>query len=208
MDRESLIHTLKKATANAYDVYFELYVEYFEKGDDPAEALKAILEYPFEIGDTKDENPQKITVKEENRIAHALEDLVCGAADRIAEMNCSKDEFYKKLYSAVFCTNNELFPQSREEKVIALKILSEKAMAVPYFQIDHVDEFSKEEFEETITKIDSQIQEALCLMRRYFDTAPEMVAQLLRISDAISGRREKILFWTVIINKFRGNDRD
>ncbi len=208
MDREGLLNTLKKASANTYDIYSELYARYFEKGDEPVEALSLILEYPYNIGDIEDETPREIKRQDENRITYVLEDLVCGVADRIAEMNYTKDIFYQKLYDAVFCSENELFPQSREEKVIALKILSEKAIAVPYFQIERVEEFSQNEFEETIEKLHPEIQEAVSMIQRRFDTMPELVMQLLRIEDTISEKRERALFWSIVINKFRDNDKE
>lgn len=62
MDIERLKNTLKKASGNTTDIYFMLYTDYFENGDNPAEALKIILEYPNEIGDQKDENPSNISL--------------------------------------------------------------------------------------------------------------------------------------------------
>lgn len=207
MDRENLINTLDKATANAFDVYFELYTKYFENGDEPEAALELILEYPKEIGDTKDKNPQNIKLSDKSRISVAFTELICSTASRLAELNYTKQEFYKKLYETVFCSGSELFPQKKEEKVIALQILSERAMAVPYWQIDKVEKVSKEEFDQTISNLLPQIQEALCMLRRRFDTTFEMVSQLMRIADTITERKEQVIFWTVIVNKIRNNDR-
>ncbi len=122
MEKESLLNTLDKATANAVDVYFDLYTTYFEDGKEPEEALRTILEYPNEIGDTKDKNPQSISLQDETKLFFSLEELICGIAERLAEMNLPQDEYYKKLYRNVFNSDNELYPQSKEEKVIALKI--------------------------------------------------------------------------------------
>lgn len=208
MDRDSLIDTLEKATANAYDVYYELYTKYLEKGDAPAEALEVILDFPGKIGDTKDRNPQRIKRQEEKRIISVFDDLICGMASRIAEMNDTKEVFYKKLYEAVFCSDSEILPQSKEEKVIALKILSERAVAVPYYQTDEIERFSEDEFEETVMEIRPQLQEAFCMLQRQFPMLPEMVSQLLRIADGISDRRERIVFWSIAMSKFRNDDRD
>lgn len=208
MDRDGLMNTLKKATANAYDVYFDLYTEYFEKGDAPEEALEIILDYPGKIGDTKDKNPQCIKRQDEKRITITFDDLICGVASRIAEMNYTKEEFYKKLYAVVFCSDSEISPQSKEEKVIALKILSERAVAVPYFQIGEIESFSEDEVEKTVIEIRSQLQEAFCMLQRQFPMMPEMVSQLLRIADSISDRRKRIVFWTIAMSKFRNDDRD
>lgn len=208
MDRDSLVNTLEKATANAYDVYFELYTKYFENGDAPEEALEIILEYPGKIGDTEDKNPQRIKRQDENRITNAFSELICGMASRIAEMNYPQEEFYKRLYDAVFCSDNGISPQNKEEKVVALKILSERAVAVPYFQIDEMERFSEDEFDETIRKIHPQLREAFCVLQRHFTILPEMVSQLLRIADGISDKRERIAFWSIVMSKFRNDDRD
>ncbi len=60
MNREDLLNTLNKATANATDVFFDLYTEYLENGEEPEEALQIILEYPKIIGDSEDKNPLTI----------------------------------------------------------------------------------------------------------------------------------------------------
>lgn len=208
MDRDSLTNTLKKATANAYDVYFDLYTTYFEKGDAPEEALEVILDYPGKIGDTKDKNPQRIKLQEEKRITFVFEDLICGIAGRIAEMDYSKKDFYKKLYEAVFCSDSELLPQSKAEKVIALKILSEQAVAVPYYKISGIERFEEDEFEEIVMKIRPQVQEAFCMLQRQFPMMPEMVSQLLRIADSISDKRQRVVFWTIVMSKLRNDDRN
>lgn len=208
MDNENLLNALEKATANAVDVYFDLYSRYFENGEEPEEALRTILEYPNEIGDTKDKNPQNITRQDEKRLYHSLEDMVCGMAERIAEKNLSQKEFYKKLYTNIFNSDDELRPQSKEEKVIALKILSETAMAVPYFPIKEADKISKEEFEQAVDDLRPKIQEAFCMLQRRFSTTPELGAQIVRIADEISGKKEKIIFWTVIINRLRNGNKN
>ena len=208
MEKESLLNTLDKATANAVDVYFDLYTTYFEDGKEPEEALRTILEYPNEIGDTKDKNPQSISLQDETKLFFSLEELICGIAERLAEMNLPQDEYYKKLYRNVFNTDNELYPQSKEEKVIALKILSERAVAVPYFPIEEMDKISKEEFEQTVQDLRPSIQEAFCMLQRRFSNMPERIAQILRIADKITDKREKIIFWTVIINKMRSVNKN
>ena len=208
MEKESLLNTLDKATANAVDVYFDLYTTYFEDGKEPEEALRTILEYPNEIGDTKDKNPQSISLQDETKLFFSLEELICGIAERLAEMNLPQDEYYKKLYRNVFNSDNELYPQSKEEKVIALKILSERAVAVPYFPIEEMDKISKEEFEQTVQDLRPSIQEAFCMLQRRFSNMPEGIAQILRIADKITDKREKIIFWTVIINKMRSVNKN
>ena len=85
MNRDSLLDTLNKATANAVDVYFDLYTNYFENSDRPQEALKIILEYPKKIGDIEDKNPQSIMRRDEYRITLIYEEIISGTASRIAE---------------------------------------------------------------------------------------------------------------------------
>lgn len=208
MEKESLLNTLDKATANAVDVYFDLYTKYFENGNEPEEALRIILEYPKEIGDTKDKNPQSISRQEETRLFFSLEELVCGIAERIAEMNLTQEEYYKRLYNNIFNSNNEVYPQSKEEKVIALKILSERAMAVPYFPIEETDRISREEFQQIVQDLRPSIQEAFYMLQRRFSTTPELGAQMVRIADKITGKKEQIIFWTVILNKLRSGDKN
>lgn len=208
MDKEGLTKTLEKATANAYDVYFDLYTKYFESGDSPEEALEIILDYPGKIGDTEDNNPQYIKRKDARRITIAFDEWICGTANRIAEFNYPKKEFYQKLYATVFCSDNVIAPQSKEEKVIALKILSERAVAVPYYQLYDVENISETEFDKIMQQIHPQLHEAFCMLQRPFSTMPEMVSQLLRIADCITDRRLRIVFWTITMSKFKNIDRN
>ena len=204
MNEEGLKKILENASGNTTDIYFEIYTDYFENGDNPVEALKIILEYSNEIGDRKDENPIKIDYREECRLVAAFEEMISGVTDRIVGMNLTKNEFYEKLYSAIFNSNNEIFPQTKEEKVIALKILSESVGAVPYYQILDVEKVSKEEFESGIVRLWSYMQEAIhMLMHRKFSTTPEEAAQVLRIADELTDWKDKVIFWTFLINALR-----
>lgn len=203
MNREILLNRLTTAKGNATDVYFGLYTDFFEKGDEPEEALRMILEYSEEIGDTEDKNPAMIERQEESRLITAFEEIISGAANRIADRNLPKEEFYRKLYATVFSSDSELFPQSREEKVIALKILSESVNVVPYYQVRDTERVSKEEFESGIDRVWPSVQEAFYMLQRQFATTPEATVQLLRIADSISDKKDRIIFWTVIISKLR-----
>ena len=143
MNKENLLETLKRATANATDVYFELYTSYFENGDAPAEALEVILDYPGRIDD---KNSKSISYRDAVKMVCIFEDIVSGTASRIAKMNLTKEAFYQKLYEMIFASDNALYPQSKEEKVIALKILSERVLEVPYYQIVELD-ITEEDFD-------------------------------------------------------------
>lgn len=209
MNRESLIRTLESATANATDVYFKLYEDYLEKGDEPEEALRIILEYPREIGDTEDRNPQSIARQEESRMLYSLGDLVDGMTIRIAEMNLPQEDFYRRLYQALFRSDGDLCPQSKEEKVIALKILSERVWAVPYYQTVRTTELTKAEIEEGLETIQKKLQEAFYMLNRPFPAKPERAAQILRIADTITDRKLQIIYWTVILDHLRNKgERD
>lgn len=208
MQNENLLNTLKRASANATDVYFDLYESYFESGAEPEEALQIILEYPLEIGDVKDKHPQSITQQNESRLTLTFEDIIQGTANRIVQMNLSEKDFYKKLYTTIFCSDSDLYPKSKEEKVIALKILSERVGEVPYYQIKDFDKVSKEEFEDTIERLYPNLQEAFYMLQHQFETTPELAAQIIRIADDIADERERIVFWTVIINKLQSDEKD
>lgn len=203
MNRDSLLATLDNASANATDVYLRLYEDYFVNGDEPEEALRIILEYPREIGDVDDSNPQGITRQEENRITDSLESVINGTANRIADMNLTQSEFYKNLYMTLFESDNRVFPQSKEEKAITLKILSENVRAVPYYQVMEIDRISKEEFKEEIDNLQTHLQEAYYMLNRQFSTTPARAAEIVRIADTIEDRKRRIVFWTVIINSLR-----
>lgn len=210
MDVERLKDTLEKASGNTTDIYFELYTDYLENGDEPEEALRIILEYPSEIGDRKDKNPTNISHQEETRLIGMFEEMISGMTDRIADKNFTKKEFYKKLYFTIFHCDNEFFPQTREEKVIALKILSESVGMIPYYQVVDTEKISREEFEDGIERLLEYIQEGVhMLMHRQFSTTPDEAAQILRIADQIPDKRDQIIFWTFLINTLRRyNDRE
>ncbi len=206
MNREDLLNTLNKATANATDVFFDLYTEYLENGGEPEEALQIILEYPKIIGDSEDKNPLTIQRPDERKITLMFEDLICGTANRIAEMNTEQKDFYKKLYKIIFLSDSDLYPKSKEEKVIALKILSETAADVPYFQITKTDPISREEFALAMDTLHPQICEVLSMLRRSFPTVHERTAQILRIADSISDSKKRIIFWNFVIHQLQNND--
>ena len=203
MNRDSLLATLDNASANATDVYLRLYEDYFVNGDEPDEALRIILEYPREIGDVDDNNPQGITRQEENRITNSLENVINGTVNRIADMNLTQREFYTNLYKSLFESDNGVFPQSKEEKAITLKILSENVRAVPYYQVMEIDRISREEFNEEIDNLETHLQEAYYMLNRQFSTTPARAAEIVRIADTIEDRKRRIVFWTVIINSLR-----
>lgn len=206
MDVERLKDTLERASGNTTDIYFGLYADYMENESEAVEALKTILEYPKEIGDRKDKNPTNISYQEENRLIGIFEEMITGLTERITELNLTKDDFYKKLYFTIFNSDNELFPQKREEKVIALKILSESVSAVPYFQvIMYTEKISRDEFADGIGRLmeNKKIQEATHMLQRQFSTTPEEAAQLLRIEDGIADKKDRIIFWTFLINALR-----
>lgn len=203
MEVERLIETLERASGNTTDIYFSLYTDYIENESEAEEALKTILEYPKEIGDRKDKNPTNISYQEENRLIGIFEEMITGMTDRIVELNLAKDDFYKKLYSTIFHNNDELFPQDKKEKVIALKILSERVDVVPYFPIIETEKVSKEEFRDGIEKLTKHIQEVMHMLQRQYATTPDEAAQLLRIGDGIENKKDRIIFWTVLINALR-----
>ncbi|MDE5933221.1 MAG: hypothetical protein K2H40_12190, partial [Lachnospiraceae bacterium] len=90
-----------------------------------------------------------------------------------------------------------------EEKVIALKILSERVDMVPYFQVIDTEKISKEEFEDGIGRLTEHIQEATHMLLRQYATTPDEAAQLLRIGEGIEDRKDRIIFWTILINELR-----
>lgn len=207
MDAERLKRTLETATGNSTDIYFELYTDYFENGGEPEEALRIILEYPEEIGDENDNNPVKIRYSEEVSLIGMFEEMINGMTDRLAEMNLTKNIFYQKLYQNIFCCDNELFPQTKEEKVIALKILSESVGMVPYYQLLDTEEVSKDEFDDGMERILEYRQEAVhILMHRQFATTPDEAAQILRITNEITAEKDKIIFLAFLINVLRRNN--
>ena len=178
-------------------------MDYLENETNAVEALKIILEYPHEIGDKKDKESTNISFQEENRIIGIFEEMIVGMTDRIVELNLAKDDFYEKLYLTIFKNTNEFFPQEKNEKVIALKILSERAKMVPYFPIIETEKISKEEFGDGILKLTQCIQEAMHMLQRQYVTTPDEAAQLVRIGDGIEDRKERIIFWTVLISALR-----
>ena len=202
---EALIDRLKRASGNTTDVFYCLYTDFFEKSDKQEEALRIIIEYPGEIGDTNDENPTKISQQREAKCYLEFAKMITAIAYRIAEMNLSKEDYYKELYQKIFCSEDKLWPQDKEEKVISLRILAENVPA--YYQVIETEMVSKEEFEAGGKRITPKLQEALYMLEhRQFATTPEEIAQVLRIADSIDNSKEKIIFWTIILNNLRKSE--
>lgn len=207
MGTEHLLDTLDKATGNSMDVFYKLYMDYFENKEDPGESLRIILEYPKVIGDKEDRHPQTIPRQSERRITLMFEEIISGTANRIAVMNLTKEAFYTKLYHTIFCSDSGLYPQSREEKAVALKILSEKVLDVPYYQITETCPISREEFTGLMNTLRPDMQEAVCMLRRQFPTVHERTAQILRISDRITDQKARIVFWGFVMSQLE-HDRE
>lgn len=210
MNETKLLESLKTATGNSTDVFSQLYNDYFKNTNEKEkiEVLRLILEYPFRIGDTEDKNPLTISKEREYELVIKYESIISGVTNRMVDLNLSKEEFYEKLYKTIFASDDALYPRSEEEQIIVLKYLSEQVPDVPYFKIKRRIQISEEDFDERLEKLRPNIQEALHMFQRKFETTPESAAEIWRIVRDLTDEKDQVVLLTIILNFLQRNVKD
>ena len=150
---------LMTAKGNKYDVYYTLCDEYITENDEPYVVLKQILEFSDKIGVDDDSEPSNISLTEIKGIEEKYTSLIVEISEVLAEENLEEDEYYKKLYDAIFLSN--FLPRTKKTQATFLKILCENVRVVPYYQATNLVKLSNDEFATTFEKLKPHIIKAM-----------------------------------------------
>lgn len=201
---------LMTAKGNKYDVYYTLCDEYITENDEPYVVLKQILEFSDKIGVDDDSEPSNISLTEIKGIEEKYTSLIVEISEVLAEENLEEDEYYKKLYDAIFLSN--FLPRTKKTQATFLKILCENVRVVPYYQATNLVKLSNDEFATTFEKLKPHIIKAMHMLNRNFDTMTEVTSQIYQIEKSITDEQEKIVFLSFVfgflIRKRNNEDND
>lgn len=196
---EKLNRQLKESVGFKIDVFNSIYKEHVENSESPEEALRIIVEFDDEIG-SKDNDSAKFNKEEIRKTQNILWPLLRELIRAVIREDLEVDEFYKKLYKVVFCS--DLFPKDELTHAVLLKMISEDAGELPYFKLSNALDLSQEELSETVDSIVPWLKRAMTVLNRQFEKRTTETSQLWNIASELEPK-EQIVFWSVIIGAIK-----
>lgn len=188
----------ENATGNIYDIYFTLYKECILNQDNP----NIILQKLFIEVQNREFNDEGdgifINEKDVEEVIDLYFALLKVYVRTLVRENLEETEFYKRIYEVIFESN--IFPQDEKTKAILLYLLSEKIPGIPYFQAVNLLEMTGEEYKRAVQRLRPQIEKAMDVMNRGFESRTEEASQIYEIILDIENREDKIVFLSVFIN--------
>lgn len=176
-----------------------------EKDEDRIKCFREIIEFS---DSAIDENEYLDNSEEEAKalstIASRFYGLLSEMVKVLAKENKTEDEFYTRLYNAVFCT--DYFPKDEEDRGIVMFLLCRRIGLLPYYQAHSKITISENEFRDTIEKIEDKISAALFMIRNRFSTTREEAIELHDISKSLESDKEKAVYWTVVLSQLKRNE--
>ena len=198
------------ASGNTFDIYNQIYIKYIKDNlPDSRNAFRITLDYPYEVGDSKDQNPVAASLEKIAETNYRFNRFTTGIVDRLSSINLSEDDFYEQLFCKFFESDDPVYPQTDIEKVTVLSILAEKTTCIPYFQFKPGIEVTKEDYTAKVDDLVTYVQEAQ-FMWSYnpFNNYPEQAAQLYRIVQEIEGEKNKVIFLAMMISYLKNRKKD
>ena len=163
--------------------------------------MQCILQYGDQVG-TMDAPPERVSEETVNQVGMTCYNLIHEIVCVLMRKNDSPEVFYRNLYEQVFAS--KLFPETDEERAVILGILMEKIPEIPYFQAVNPLKQSNEEYQEALVRVAPQIQQAVHMVSRHFDTRTEETSQLVRIASEIGDESDRIVYWSALIGAIKG----
>ena len=204
---KKLQRTLETSDGNPLDIHYALYKDFINQSESPEQALRVVLEYPGEIGDSSDDTPSIITDGEVSDYLFEYYELVKVMLRSIIDKNLSSEDFYKNVYTNIF--KFELLPQNEKGQAILLYLLSSKKIpGLPYHQAENLLIMDEEHFREIIDRIDDKSKLGIYMLNRRFKSKTEEVSQLWEIANQLESREEQIVFWVIIISAIRRHENN
>lgn len=194
--QEKLLKTMQEATGNSLDIYYVLFEEYLKSDENPSELLRLVMEFPNEIG-ADDGASEKISQQVENETIQQYKSYLFDTVKLLMESNDTVNEFYKKLWDAVFSSPTS--PKDSEQCAVILKFLFDEIPMLPYYQA--VDEILMEndEFSRRVDNLTTRIQEAMHMLNRHFPQKTVESSQILRLSEDLS-KEDACVYWALVMN--------
>lgn len=200
---EKINDIIDHASGNVYDIYYELYKECIYKQDNPDECLHDILVKVQKKHFDEDEYSELICQDKVLEMHEMYFGLLQGYVRMLVRQDKSVKEFYRELYEKIF--ESDLFPKDMESQAILLFFLGEKIIELPYHQVKDLIKMSKEDYKDTVLKLQPKIDEAVDMFNRHFQTRSEEASQIYRILSEIETREEKVVFLSVVFNLLKRN---
>lgn len=191
------------ASGNVYDIYYELYKECIYKQDNPDERLHDILVKVQKRQFDEDEYSELICQDKVLEMHEMYFGLLREYVRMLARQDMGVKEFYQELYEKIF--ESDLFPKDMASQAILLFFLGEKILELPYHQVKDLIKMSREDYKKTVLKLRPQIDEAIYMFNRHFQTRSEESSQIYRILSEIETREEKVVFLSVVLNLLKRN---
>lgn len=189
---------LENAKGNPLDIYATLYREYLLVSENPSRILQQILQFDkHPVGSEDDDSPEVMSIEQEWDIKRNYYILARELVRVLARENLSVDEFYQKLHAQIF--TSKLFPDNEYVKIVLLKLLGEELPILPYFQASELLPMTNEEYQAAAERVDSQVNQALHMLNRNFDSRTEEASQLYRLAAEILNKEDQIVYWSIVV---------
>lgn len=191
---------LNDETKSLVDRYVELYKNILsDDGQDSYLNLKSIIEIAkAENLSDESEDDNRLVQDLAYRYFRLLRELVRS----ITRQNLIPEAFYETLYKYVFLS--EMFPEDAQKKGILLYFIAQKMRPyLPYYQAHNPVVLENDAFDMIMDDINEELEKAIYMMNRSFNSLSEEASQLCDIADSIDGREKRAVFWSCIINAKR-----
>lgn len=199
--KERVCEIINNIGTNVLDVYFQLVSECLKGTTNPEQRFRYIVE--IVQGKTFSKKGESLYVSESiiNNNADQYTKELVDYIRMLSERNYTVDEFYVILYRHVF--NGELYPKETAIQSYLLYLLAERTPGIPYYQTENLLKLSNEEYKAIVDRIQPQIQKAIAMLNRHFESKTEETSQLYYISQDIASDEDRIVYWSVVMNIMR-----
>lgn len=204
--KERISEIINNIEMNILDVYFRLFSECLKDTTNPEQKFRYIIENVQ--GTTFSDNGESLYIS--GSIINNYKDQYTRELSEyirmLSERNYTEDEFYRILYRYVF--NGELYPKETAIQSYLLYLLAEKLPGIPYYQTENLLKLSNEEYRMIVGRIHPQIEKAVAMLNRHFESKTEETSQLYYISQNLASDEERIVYWSVVMSIMRAISKD
>lgn len=202
-EKSRIISTMEQATGNVTDIFIALYTEYMKDRESAWENFRTIVDGPI-IDEDEDEDDISITVSKEKKeeLKYVYYGMIRTTTHVLALKNMSEDEFYRKLYETVF--NTDIIPDDNNTRGFILEMIAQHIPDVPYKKFENLLSMSDEEYIEYLDMLEEQKNKVIYILKRDLNTKTEIMSQIYDISEQLPDRIQRIVFWTIVMDLFKG----
>ncbi len=187
---------LSETKGNTLDALYILYDEYLKTAENPGQALRAVLEFPEEIGND-DGASEKVSIDLAAETKQKYAQHIKTTVSVLAEANNPVDVFYRNLWEMVFTAPTA--PQDSAQAAVLLMILCEDIAEIPYYPTVDMVSMENEEFRNRVEALMPLIREAFQMMNRRFSQRTEYASQIYRLLQDLS-REDACVLLSIVFN--------